>query len=166
MASEWQTFVLGAKRAISAAAALPALFSSIKLIVELIISRQTIPTKSCQSGPSPWNIIPTKREREREYQNSLQLDFNIVEERGREKKEKKGRRSMEKHYSELHAKMSLLTPPLARTIAIIAAASITHDKGFHIKLKNFKNLFSCIKIKWFFKVRNYFNVINFLHHRY
>jgi hypothetical protein len=51
--SEWLTLVLGAKRAISAAAAFPALFSSIKLIVELIISRQTIPTKSCQSGPSP-----------------------------------------------------------------------------------------------------------------
>lgn len=45
------TFVLGAKRAISAAAALPALFSSIKLIVELIMSRQMIPKKSCQSGP-------------------------------------------------------------------------------------------------------------------
>lgn len=35
-----------------------------------------------------------------------------------------------------------LTPPLASTIAITAAASITHDKGFHIKLRNFKNLFS------------------------
>jgi hypothetical protein len=48
---------------------------------------------------------------------------------------------------------SLLTPPLARTIAIIAAASITHDNGFHIKLKNFKNLFSCIIInQWFPKL--------------
>lgn len=41
-----QTLALGAKRAISAAAALPALFSSMKLMVELIISRITIPTKS------------------------------------------------------------------------------------------------------------------------
>lgn len=48
-----QTFVFGAKRAISAAAALPALFSSIKLIVELMSNRQIIPTKSCQSGPCP-----------------------------------------------------------------------------------------------------------------
>jgi hypothetical protein len=46
-----QTFVLSAKHAIRAAAALPALFSSMKLIVELIISRQTIPRKSSQSGP-------------------------------------------------------------------------------------------------------------------
>jgi hypothetical protein len=46
-----QTFVLGAKRAMSEAAALPALFSSMKLIVELMIKRQTIPTKSSQSGP-------------------------------------------------------------------------------------------------------------------
>lgn len=46
------TLHLGARRAISAAAAFPALFSSIKLIVELRISRQIIPTKSCQSGPS------------------------------------------------------------------------------------------------------------------
>lgn len=42
--------------------------------------------------------------------------------------------------------LRLLTPPLARTSAIIAAASITHDKGFHIKPRNFKNLFSCNKV--------------------
>ena len=146
MASEWQTFVLGAKRAISAAAALPALFSSIKLIVELIISRQTIPTKSCQSGPSPWNIIPTKREREREYQNSLLL---CAGERKKINKEDSRRSTKVK----LVPRYSILTPPLARTIAIIAAASITHDNGFHIKLKNFKNLFSCIIInRWFPKL--------------
>lgn len=52
------TFVLGAKWAISAAAALPALFSSIKLIVEFITSKHIIPTKSCQSGPSPWKYLP------------------------------------------------------------------------------------------------------------
>lgn len=38
--------------------------------------------------------------------------------------------------------LSLLTPPLARTIAITAAASITHDNGFHMKLRNFNILFS------------------------
>jgi hypothetical protein len=32
--------------------------------------------------------------------------------------------------------------PFAKAMAIIAAASITHDKGFHIKPKNFKNLLS------------------------
>jgi hypothetical protein len=37
-----------------AAAALPALFSSIKLIVELMNSRTIIPTKSCQSGGFPY----------------------------------------------------------------------------------------------------------------
>lgn len=36
-----------------AAAAFPALFSSIKLIVELIMSNTTIPRKSCQSGALP-----------------------------------------------------------------------------------------------------------------
>lgn len=44
------TLALGARRAMRAAAALPALFSSMKLIVELMMSRVMIPTKSCQSG--------------------------------------------------------------------------------------------------------------------
>jgi hypothetical protein len=35
-----------------------------------------------------------------------------------------------------------LTPPLARAIAMIAAASITQESGFHINPKNFKNLLS------------------------
>lgn len=47
------TFALGARRAMRAAAALPALFSSTKLIVELMRSKTTIPTKSCQSGGFP-----------------------------------------------------------------------------------------------------------------
>jgi hypothetical protein len=34
------------------------------------------------------------------------------------------------------------TPPLASAIAIIAAASITHDRGFHMNPKNFRNLLS------------------------
>jgi len=82
-----KTFVLGAKPAIRAAAAFPALFSSIKLIVEFMTSRAMIPTKSCQSGGLP--------------------------------------------------------PPFAKAMAMIAAASMTHDKGFHINPKNFKNLLSC-----------------------
>lgn len=44
------TLVLGASLAIKAAAALPALFSSQKLIVELITNSTKIPIKSCQSG--------------------------------------------------------------------------------------------------------------------
>lgn len=40
------TLAFGASRAIRAAAAFPALFSSIKLIVELITSSATMPTKS------------------------------------------------------------------------------------------------------------------------
>lgn len=47
------TLALGARRAIRAAAALPALFSSIKLMVELMIRSVIIPTKSCQSGGLP-----------------------------------------------------------------------------------------------------------------
>lgn len=35
-----------------------------------------------------------------------------------------------------------LTPPFASAMAIIAAASITHERGFHINPKNFKNLLS------------------------
>jgi hypothetical protein len=34
---------------------------------------------------------------------------------------------------------------LANTIAISAAASITHNNGFHIKPRNLRNLLSCIK---------------------
>jgi len=45
---------LGARPAIKAAAALPALFSSMKLMVELMSSNTTIPTKSCQSGGLSW----------------------------------------------------------------------------------------------------------------
>jgi len=48
--------VLGARPAIKAAAALPALFSSMKLIVELMISNTTMPVKSCQSGGLPCHI--------------------------------------------------------------------------------------------------------------
>lgn len=36
-----------------------------------------------------------------------------------------------------------VTPPFARAIAIMAAHSITHDRGFHIKPKNLRNLLSC-----------------------
>ena len=35
-----------------------------------------------------------------------------------------------------------LNSPCARAMAMIAAASITQDKGFHIKPKNFSTLFS------------------------
>jgi hypothetical protein len=54
-----QTLVLGANRAIRAAAALPALFSSMKLIVELITNKTMIPRKSCQSGGFPY--IPHRK---------------------------------------------------------------------------------------------------------
>jgi hypothetical protein len=43
-----------------AAAALPALFSSIKLMVELMMSSVIIPTKSCQSGGFRWKIKSTE----------------------------------------------------------------------------------------------------------
>lgn len=36
------------------------------------------------------------------------------------------------------------TPPLANAMAITAAISMTHDRGFHIKLNYFSNLLSCI----------------------
>ena len=49
-----QTFVFSARRDMRAAAALPALFSSMKLMIELITRRQTIPRKSSQSGPWLW----------------------------------------------------------------------------------------------------------------
>jgi hypothetical protein len=58
-----------------------------KLMVELITSKQIIPTKSCQSGGFPL--------------------------------------------------------PFANAIAMIAAASITHDRGFHMNPKNLRNLLSC-----------------------
>lgn len=51
------TLVLGARPAIRAAAALPALFSSMKLMVELMINNDNMPTKSCQSGGLPWNHL-------------------------------------------------------------------------------------------------------------
>lgn len=50
------TFVFGASLAISEAAALPALFSSMKLMVELITNSVKIPIKSCQSGGFPCKM--------------------------------------------------------------------------------------------------------------
>jgi len=43
-----------------AAAALPALFSSMKLIVEFTTSKNRIPRKSSQSGGLPWRCISHK----------------------------------------------------------------------------------------------------------
>jgi hypothetical protein len=43
-----------------AAAALPALFSSMKLIVEFTSSKTRIPRKSSQSGGLPWRCISHK----------------------------------------------------------------------------------------------------------
>lgn len=51
------TLVLGARPAMRAAAALPALFSSMKLMVELMINKASMPTKSCQSGGLPCAIV-------------------------------------------------------------------------------------------------------------
>jgi hypothetical protein len=42
-----------------------------------------------------------------------------------------------------------VTPPFAKAMAMIAAASITQDRGFHIKPRNFRNLFSCFRIFFF-----------------
>jgi hypothetical protein len=38
---------------------------------------------------------------------------------------------------------SVLTPPFANAMAMIAAASMTHDSGFHMNPRNLKNLLSC-----------------------
>jgi hypothetical protein len=81
------TLVLGARLAMRAAAALPALFSSMNEMVELMTRSTMIPTKSCQSGGLP--------------------------------------------------------SPLASAIAMIAAISMTHESGFHMKPKNLRNLLSC-----------------------
>ena len=112
--------VFGARPAISAAAALPALFSSMKLIVELITSNETIPTKSCQSGGLPcissiliYILIMT---------SNYIIYIYIYKERE-----------------------SDVTPPFANAIAMTAAASMTHDRGFHMKPKNFRNLLSCYR---------------------
>lgn len=42
----------------------------------------------------------------------------------------------------LIAMVSVHTPPLASAMAMMAAASITHDKGFHMNPKNFRTLLS------------------------
>lgn len=36
-----------------------------------------------------------------------------------------------------------LTPPFANAMAMIAAASMTHERGFHMNPKNFRILLSC-----------------------
>jgi hypothetical protein len=100
-----------------AAAALPALFSSIKLMVELMKRSVMIPTKSCQSGGFPYTH---KKKCLTMSQNKQIREWNCHK----------------------NQNILLLTPPFARAIAMIAAASITHDRGFHIKPRNFKNFLS------------------------
>ncbi len=51
---EGQTLVFGARWAMRAAAAFPALFSSMKLMVEFTSSKTRIPRKSSQSGGRPY----------------------------------------------------------------------------------------------------------------
>jgi hypothetical protein len=129
------TLVFGARPAISAAAALPALFSSTKLMVELITSNATIPTKSCQSGGLPY-ICSLKNKQIKSCQCEIRNSSSnyqlmwvcarlCVLERERERD---------------------VTPPFAKAMAMKAAASITQDRGFHIKPRNFRNLFSCFRI--------------------
>ena len=65
------TFAFGASLAIRAAAALPALFSSIKLMVELIISSVKTPTKSYISKSFPWKRLLLKVNQEINYANGL-----------------------------------------------------------------------------------------------
>lgn len=50
-------------------------------------------------------------------------------------KEKKGKEQHRESYM-------IDTPPWVRAMAMIAAASMTHDKGFHMKPKNFNILLS------------------------
>jgi hypothetical protein len=108
-----------------AAAALPALFSSIKLIVEFTSSKTIIPRKSSQSGGMPCRCVSQSEPKCR----------------GQGKTQSKNEQSKAEinnaNYRFKH------TCPLANTIAINAAASMTHDNGFHIKPRNLRNLFSC-----------------------
>ena len=98
-----------------AAAALPALFSSMKLIVELMMSRVMIPTKSCQSGGFPC------KHHEKDSSNPPNPQVPTRHE----------------------LRESALTPPLARAMAMMAAASMTQDSGFHMKPRNLRTLLSC-----------------------
>jgi len=48
---------------------------------------------------------------------------------------------------QLKLKSIQLTPPLAKAMAMIATASMTDERGFHINPKNFKTLLSCTETK-------------------
>lgn len=134
------TLALGARWAMSAAAAFPALFSSIKLIVELIISRVMIPTKSCQSGGFPYKSqtqhVPYRPLTS--YTTNRILFLFLSLQICSTTTQRKPKNFFGKKRS------TVLTPPLARAMAMIAAASITHERGFHINPRNFKTLLSCI----------------------
>jgi hypothetical protein len=74
--------------------------------------------------------------------HALQMCFTIRAEmqRTRENTKKKQYSKAEINKTNYRVKH---TCPLANTIAINAAASMTHDNGFHIKPRNLRNLFSC-----------------------
>jgi hypothetical protein len=66
-----------------AAIALPALFSSMNLIVEFTISKNRIPKKSSQSGGWPWicishkTVIKAKNEEDRRKHKQNKTNDNI-----------------------------------------------------------------------------------------
>lgn len=135
------TLVFGARPAISAAAAFPALFSSMKLMVELITSNAIMPTKSCQSGGLPCiGSLKTQIMREFEHFTLCSPCYVCACMYVCERKSKKAREETETE------RRDVFTPPFAKAMAMMAAASITQDRGFHIKHKNFRNLFSCFRI--------------------
>ena len=79
--------------------------------------------KSCQSGGSPY-IVFIDNQQKQIMKNKM---FSLMCMLGVQKKER-------------------ITPPFAKAIAMIAAISITHDKGFHINPRNLRNLLSCFSI--------------------
>lgn len=119
------TLVLGARPAMRAAAAFPALFSSMKLMVELMIKRTMIPMKSCQSGG-----LPCVTDHEATHLSTLS--------------------NTPMHgsfYCPDCCRINIITPPLANTMAMMAAISMTHDSGFHMNPRNLRSLLSCYYLK-------------------
>ena len=55
-------------------------------------------------------------------------------------KKKKKKKKTEREHATIHTLP--LTFPLAKAMAIIAAASMTHESGFHINPRNFSILLS------------------------
>jgi len=110
--------VHGARPDVRETAAFSTLFSSMKLMVEVITSDMMIPRKPFKSRGMPYNAVQNYETKQiaKILGNKNTIFIGKIQ----------------------------LTSPFAEEIGITGTISITHDKGFHINPQNFRVFLSYI----------------------